>query len=176
MFGPIVGLLAAFFLALSPMHLEFAQEAHSYALFATLSTLLLWGLSRAGQRESNEKPDQGGRSLRFWLSTWSPVMLFAVLSLYIHYYALATVGLSLFIFPLFLLAASSSSLPSLWRDSAKRRSLLNLIIALVVVGLAFLPQLISQLAPTVVVAGQRSLAVETGTLQPVFRLDLQVVC
>ncbi len=171
MFGPVVGLLAAFFLALSPMHLEFAQEAHSYALFATLSTLLLWGLYRAAQRESGAEPVQRGRSIRFWVSTWLPVILVAVVSLYVHYYALAAVGLSLLMFPLFLLAASSSSLPSLWRDPAKRRALLNLIIALAVVGLAFLPQLISQLAPTVVVAGQRSLAVETGTLQPVFRLD-----
>ena len=110
MFGPVVGLLAAFFLALSPMHLEFAQEAHSYALFATLSTLLLWALYRAAQRESGEKPVQRGRSIRFWLSTWLPFVLVAVLSLYIHYYALAAVGLSLLIFPLFLLAASASAL------------------------------------------------------------------
>ncbi|MCB0252073.1 MAG: hypothetical protein KDI07_26125, partial [Anaerolineae bacterium] len=145
----------------------------SYALFATLSTLLLWGLYRAAQRESGEKPAQRGRSVRFWLSTWLPFVLVAVLSLYIHYYALAAVGLSLLMFPLFLLAASASSLSSLWRDPAKRRALLNLIIALAIVGLAFLPQLISQLAPTVIVAGQRSVAVESGTLQPVFRLDFK---
>ncbi|MCB0039001.1 MAG: glycosyltransferase family 39 protein [Caldilinea sp.] len=173
LFGRAVGLLAAFFLALSPMHLEFAQEAHSYALFATLGTLLLWGLSRAAQREVARQPAASGRAWRFWLSVWGPVVLVAVLSLYNHYYALAPVGLSLLIFPLLLLDAGRCPLPSLWREPGQRRALLHLLIALLVVGLAFLPQLISQLAPTAVVASQRSLAMGAGDLEPVFRLDLK---
>ncbi|MEZ4771388.1 MAG: glycosyltransferase family 39 protein [Caldilineales bacterium] len=171
LFGPAVGLLAAFFLALSPMHIEFAQEAHSYALFATLSTLFLWGLARAAQREAHQPAAPGAAAWRRWLATWWPVMLFAVLGLYTHYYALAPVALSVVIFPLLLLDAGRIPVSALWRAAAVRRALLHMVVALAVAGVAFLPQLVSQLAPTAVVAGERSLAVDAGSLAPVFRLD-----
>ena len=46
----VTALLAAFMLALSALHLEYAQEAHSYALFGTLSTFFLWSLYWTAQR------------------------------------------------------------------------------------------------------------------------------
>ena len=94
MLGPTVGLLAAFFLALSAMHIEFAQEVHAYALLATLSTLLLWSLLRAAQREAGPAAGEQRRPAWRWLATWAPFILFALLVHLHHSYALVPVGLS----------------------------------------------------------------------------------
>ncbi len=174
MFGPLVALLAAFFLALSAMHIEFAQEAHVYALLATLSTLLLWSLWRAAQREVAEgnrgepKGSEGNTHARqstrartvMWLTTWGPFVLLVVLGLYVHTYALAPTLLSLVVFPLFLRAAQSSTSASPWHDPLQRRGLRHLGLALAVVGLAYLPSLISlltQASPSGPVANPLSL-------------------
>ena len=106
--GRAEGLLAALMLALSAMHLEYAQEAHSYALFATLSTFLLWSLYCAAQRSvgqfaklpsESEVPTQSGR-LRT-MGTWTVVVLLATADLYIHYYALVPVRVEPDRLPLF---------------------------------------------------------------------------
>ena len=60
---------------------------------------------------------------------------------------------------------------SLWREPAKRRALLHLAIALVVVGLLFLPQLSSQLLGSARVAADRTQALATGTLETSFNLE-----
>lgn len=140
MLGALVGLLAALFLALSALHVEYGQEAHTYALLATLSTLLLWSLFRAAQQEAGRAP---GRAVRAWLAAWTPFVLFAVLALYTHFYALAPIALSLLVFPLFLLAAAPGPASGLWRDRSRRRSFGRLLIALAVVGLAGLPLLLN---------------------------------
>ncbi len=143
MLGALVGLLAALFLALSAMHLEFAQEVHAYALLATLSTLLLWSLLRAAQREASPAAAEQSRPALRWLATWTPFVLFAVLALYTHVYALAPVALSLLIFPLFLLAATPGAPSTRWRDPLRRRTFVHFLVALALVGLASLPLLLN---------------------------------
>ena len=175
--GRAIGLVAAFLLALSPLHVDYAQEAHSYALFGTLSILLLWSLARAARRELQPGPDaartRSGRSRRRGLSglvgTWWPFVLVAVLDLYVHYYAIAPVGISLLIFPL-LLVAVAGPFSTLWREAQHRRAMLHLVAALVVVGLLFLPQLVSQLSGSAAVAAQRAEAIDAGSLSSEFGL------
>jgi tetratricopeptide (TPR) repeat protein/4-amino-4-deoxy-L-arabinose transferase-like glycosyltransferase len=171
MFGSLVGLLAAFFLALSPLHIELAQEAHSYALSATLSTLLLWSLWRAAQRESASQLGQEERAIRRWLATWGPFVLFAVFSLYTFAYAWVPVGLSLLIFPLFLWATGPGEAAALGRDPARRAALRHMGIALAAVVLAVLPLLVSQLTAPAVVADQQLAGIDAGSLQPALQLD-----
>ena len=169
--GRVEGLLAAFLLSLSPLHLEYSQEAHSYALFAALSTLMLVALVVAAGRET--EPDRlANRRLARWLATWLGFIVASILALHVHYYAIAPVALSLLIFPCFLLAASPGPVTSLWRDRAKRRALLNLVIALVIVALLFLPQVISQLSGSGSTAAARASAIETGSLEREFSLSL----
>ncbi len=167
----MVGLLAAFFLALSPLHIEYAQEAHTYALAATLSTLLLWSLWRAAQRESASKLGQEEHAIRRWSATWGPFVLFAVLSLYTERYAWAPVSLSLVIFPLFLLATGPGGAAFPGRVPARRAALRRLVIALAAVGLAALPLLISQLTAPAGVVDQQLAGIDVGSLQPTLRLD-----
>jgi len=171
LFGGLVGLLAAFFLALSPLHIELAQEAHTYALSATLSTLLLWSLWRAAQRQSASKLGQQEHAIRGWLATWGPYVLFAVLSLYTYAYAWVPVGLSLLIFPLFMQATGPGKAAVLGRDPAGRAALRHMGIALAAVGLAALPLLISQLTAPAVVVDPLLAGIDAGSLQPALRLD-----
>ncbi len=142
MLGPTVGLLAAFFLALSAMHIEFAQEVHAYALLATLSTLLLWSLLRAAQREAGPAAGEQRRPAWRWLATWAPFILFALLGIYTHSYALVPVGLSLLFFPLLL--ADGRRIQPAAPGASSRRALLHLLIALAAVGIAVLPLLMGQ--------------------------------
>ncbi len=169
--GRVEGLLAAFLLSLSPLHLEYSQEAHSYALFAALSTLMLLALVVAAGRET--APDwPSNRRLARWLGTWLGFIVAAGLALYVHYYAIAPVALSLLVFPCFLLAASPGPVTSLWRERVKRRALLNLVIALAVVALLFLPQAISQLTGSAATATARAGAIDTGSLEREFSLSV----
>ena len=164
--GRAEGLLAAFLLSLSPLHLEYSQEAHSYALFAALSTLMLLALAMAAGRETSSDRRVGPR-----LAMWLGFAVSSLLALYIHYYAIAPVGLSLLVFPCFLLAASPGSVTSLWREPAKRRAMRNLLIALAVVALLFLPQLISQLSGSAATAAARAGAIDSGSLEQEFTLS-----
>ena len=169
--GRAEGLLAAFLLALSSLHLEYSQEAHSYALFALLSTLLLLTLVIAAGREM-AAAGSFDRRLGRWLATWLGFIVVSTLALYIHYYAIAPVGLSLLVFPCFLLAASPGPVSSLWRDPARRRALINLIIALAIIALLFLPQVVSQLTGSAATAAARAGAIETGSLERGFTFSL----
>lgn len=168
MFGALTGLLAAFVLAITPMHITYSQEAHSYGVYGLLSILTLWYLYRAAQAEADawsqraasgstaqagsgeEGADvqvQPGRApipgrLRAWARTWLPFVLLATLNMYVHYYSFYVAALSLLLFPLFLLDWSQDRVSSLWRDPARRRSLLRLAAALTLIALLYLPQAI----------------------------------
>ena len=169
--GRVEGLLAAFLLALSPLHLEYSQEAHSYALFAALSTLMLLALAVAAGRET--APDRpANRRVARWLATWLGFIVTATLALYVHYYAIAPVVLSLLVFPCFLLAASPGPVTSLWRDRAKRRALLDLVIALASWRCSSLPQAVSQLTGSAATAAARAGAIDSGSLEREFSLSL----
>ncbi len=171
MLGATVGLLAALFVALSAMHIDLAQDVSAYALLATLSTLLLWSLLRAAQRET---AGSQGAPLRGWLATWTPFVLFAVLSVYAHSYALVPVSLSVLLFPLLLAFwrnASPAGAPAAPHSSA-RRGLLHLLIALAVAGLLLLPLGIGQLTGG---AAQSALGAEASQGAAALRLDGQTL-
>lgn len=160
MFGALTGLLAAFVLAITPMHITYAQEAHSYGVYGLLSILTILYLYRAAQAESDPAPapatDEPGpqdgsaqpapkarRRLRAgpWRD-WLPFVFLATLNMYVHYYSFYVAGLSLLLFPLFLLDWSNDRISSLWRNPARRRSLLHLAGALALLALLYLPQAI----------------------------------
>ena len=138
LFGPLAGLLASFMLALSSLHIELGQAALANALLATLSTLLLWSLYRAAEREAG---GGAGQPVLRWLGAWISVVALAVLSLYTHRFAVVPVALSLAVFPLFLRAASPPGQP------ATRGALLHLIVAAAVIALAALPLLFAPAQP-----------------------------
>lgn len=96
LFDSDVGLLSALLLALSPMHIWYSQEARMYAMVTTWSLLasyfLVLILHRAADlrtrgfavlRRHRLRRDSG-RQTRYWLG----YLLFSVLALYTHYYAL----------------------------------------------------------------------------------------
>ncbi len=143
MFGPITGLLAAFVLAITPMHIAYSQEAHSYGVYGLLSILTFWVLYRAAQDEVERAdpagpPPKAGR----WRRTWLPFVLLATLNMYVHYYSFYVAALSVLLFPLFLLDWSRAPFSSLWRDPARRKSLLRLVGALALIALLYVPQVL----------------------------------
>lgn len=177
LFGPAEGLLAAFLLAISRIHVQYAQEVHSYALFATLSILMLWALYRAAHWSPETTPD--GRSWRqklgVWSRAWWPFILFAVLNLYTNYYALVPVALSVLAFPCFLLARRGGSTESLWRNPIRQRGLGHLLIALAVVTLLALPLFLLNLGGSARPVGLDLTALETGQDSSRFGLSLDLL-
>lgn len=167
--GRVCGLLGAFLLSLSVLHLEYSQEAHSYALFALLSTLLLLALAWAAKNEATPRTSAQGLARR--LAPWLVVAALSVLALYIHYYAVVPVGLSLLVFPCFLLAFDPGPVRTLWRDGGKRRALAKLAATLAVVALLFLPQVVGQLSGSAATAAARAGAVDAGALERGFTLS-----
>jgi mannosyltransferase len=75
--GDAVGLWTALFLAVSPLHIWYSQEARSYALFLLLATVALWALLRA--LESDLFLD------------WSLYATTATAGMYVHYYFVVVV-------------------------------------------------------------------------------------
>ena len=73
-----VAMLGAFFLAISPLHIRYAQEARSYAtlvFFSILSLYLFWRAIQSGRR-------------RWWVA----FVVVAVLNLYTHLFGLLPLG------------------------------------------------------------------------------------
>jgi mannosyltransferase len=70
--GELAGLLAAFLLAVSPLHIYISQEARPYSLYFLLAVLGIWLFYRA--RASDQVKD------------WAVYASVAVLGLYTHYY------------------------------------------------------------------------------------------
>jgi mannosyltransferase len=82
-----VAFLTATLLALSPFHLQMAQEARGYALLAFLAAACAWALLRALSRQTEEAPS--------WLGRWAPWGLVALTTAAMaltHYFGLV-VGL-----------------------------------------------------------------------------------
>ncbi len=140
MFGPLAGIFAAFILALSPMHLRYAQEAHSYGLYGLLSIVAIWLLYRAARAEALAEP--AGRTVRGWLRIWLPFVVTAIVLMYVHYYSLFLIALCLLLFPLFLLDCAEGRLSSLWQDRDRRVAIGRMVAAMAAVGLLYLPQLV----------------------------------
>ena len=144
-FGPLAGLFAAFILALSPMHIRYAQEAHSYGLYGLLSIVLLWMLYRAARLEASAasaSAEAPPRSACGWLAIWLPFVVSAIVLLYVHYYSFFLVALSVALFPLFFLDSGGGSLSSLWREGNRRIAMGRMVIAMAVLALLYLPQVI----------------------------------
>jgi mannosyltransferase len=120
--------LAALFLALSPLHVYYAQEARMYTLLACLgllSSYLLW-------RFLND-PAKGLRSPRAWA-----YILVSVAALYTHYFAF------------FLLAAHCVYVVTTWRrgsafsQSRKAGAFIPIPIAIFIFYLPWLPFLLTR--------------------------------
>ncbi|MCB0248720.1 MAG: glycosyltransferase family 39 protein [Anaerolineae bacterium] len=143
MFGPLAGVFAALILALSPMHLRYAQEAHSYGLYGLLSIAAIWLLYRAARAEAEPVAAPAGRTIRGWLGTWLAFIVVAVVVMYVHYYSLFLIALSLLLFPMFLLDCAGGRLSSLWQDRDRRISIGRMVAAMAAIGVFYLPQLIA---------------------------------
>lgn len=89
LFGRREGLLAAFLLALSPLHVRYSQEARAYALFMLLSAWALFSLWK-GMRGGETK----------W---WVGFIISNVLNLYTHLFALLVLLAEALIFSSLLL-------------------------------------------------------------------------
>ena len=74
LFGRTEGLLAAFLLTLSPLHVRYSQEARAYALFMLLSIWALFSLWKG----------MGGRERKWWVG----FIISNILNLYTHLFAL----------------------------------------------------------------------------------------
>lgn len=74
LFGRRIGSLAAFFLALSPLHIWYSQEARMYSMVAAISLLSSYFLLLALRKGQ----------IRYWLA----YILTATLALYTHYFML----------------------------------------------------------------------------------------
>lgn len=140
LFGPITALLAAFVLAITPMHVAYAQEAHSYGVYGLLSVLTLWFLYRAAQDEVERQA--APTAAKPWWRTWLPFALLATLNMYVHYYSFYVAALSLLLFPFFLLDYGRLPAQSLWRNPEQRRSLMRLTAALLTIAVLYLPQVV----------------------------------
>ncbi len=141
LFGPATALVAAFLFTVTPMHVEYSQEAHSYGMYCLLSVLTLWLLYRAAQIEVDATAGHQAVKLN-GLRTWGPFALAAVLNMYVHYYAFYVVALSVLLFPLFMLDASGDRLASLWREQTRRRAILHLLTTLMIIAVLYAPQAI----------------------------------
>ncbi|MFC2046548.1 glycosyltransferase family 39 protein [Chloroflexota bacterium] len=91
LFGRRVGLLAAFLLAIAPLHIRYAQEARMYSMLAFFSLLSLYFFWRAIRARSG------------WLWFWFATV--ATLNLYTHQFAFLSLGV-LTLFGLWLLIDS----------------------------------------------------------------------
>ncbi len=111
LFGTTVGWIAAIIFAINPYQLFYAQEARMYSLLVLFSILSLWTYARA----------QDFGRVRDWM-LWICTML---LALYTHNFA----GL--------LLVALDAD--AMWRWYQNRRHITPIVIANILIGLAFLP-------------------------------------
>jgi mannosyltransferase len=126
LFDEQVGLLSALLLALSPMHIWYSQEARMYAMVTTWSLtasyFLVLALRRSAQRgvgsltlRTPQKARDGVPNVqtRYWLG----YLLFSVLALYTHYYALFVLLFqNVFVLCwLWLHKAGKTCWPDLWR-------------------------------------------------------------
>ena len=114
LFDPGVGLLSALLLALSPMHIWYSQEARMYAMVTALSLMASYLLVLALRT----------RKTRYWLG----YLLFSVLALYTHYFALFV-----------LLFQNLFIVLWLWRHKAERHLWRRWLLIELGVGLLFLP-------------------------------------
>ena len=123
LFNRRVGLLAAFLLAIAPLHIRYAQEARMYAPFAFLSVLSLYLFWRALK----------STNWRWWLA----FALASILNLYTHLFALLPLGVMV-LFALGLLvrrhSQSQSQSPSPFRFRGR-----HFAAALAIVALAYAP-------------------------------------
>jgi mannosyltransferase len=80
LFGVRVGLLAAFLLAIAPLHVRYAQEARMYSMLAFYSTLSLYLFWRAVRARSG-----------WW---WALFAVATALNLYTHQFAFLSLGVT----------------------------------------------------------------------------------
>ena len=108
-FGRNAGLLAAFFLAISPFHIWQSQDLRNYTLLLLLNTISVYGLSRYLLAKIPE---------RRWLILW---IVTGLLGIYTHYF-----GFFVFAYGLITLGIDSVRRSDLRQHFTKRRVILLL--------------------------------------------------
>jgi len=139
LFGKKEGLVSAFLLSISTMHIQYSQMARAYSLFAFLSLLSLFFFHKA-VKENNKK-------------LWIGFTASTTLAIYTHYYAFLIVLIEM-LFLVFMVVKNRGS-----RDASKvKRSFLTFILTLIIISVLFLPLLKTWLSleggnPSAVVGG-----------------------
>lgn len=147
MFGIRAAYLAAFLLAIHPLHIYYSQEVRMYGLVALWSVGILaaawqvFGSSSPGHPERN--PHEVGMQSKD-LRAYAAYLLLTTLALYTQYYAVfLPIGLTLY---------------ALWRWRRDGRALLRWLIAQGVVALLYLPWVIYAAPRLVLYVSQKVVA------------------
>jgi tetratricopeptide (TPR) repeat protein len=149
-----VGLIGAFLLSISVMHVNFSQEVHSYALFCFLSSLSLYWLWRA--------------LLTNKLLNWVAFGLAAGLNIPTHFYSfLVLFAEALIVLIVFLGRAWPWTALKNFQSVLTKRTVLNLAAALAVILLFTLPLLSRFITPQL----SRLRNIQISTLEEVASLD-----
>jgi|GEM_PF-6261007 len=83
-FGPVAGLLAAAFCAVSPLHIRYSQEARSFALVTFTTFLAAWALTELLQHPAPKERSLVADLRLHWRSL-TALVLSAVISAYLSY-------------------------------------------------------------------------------------------
>jgi mannosyltransferase len=126
LFDSDVGLLSALLLALSPMHIWYSQEARMYPMVTTWSLLASYSLILALRSSSGPGWRRSAAPHRAQMRYWVAYVLFSVLALYTHYFALFVLLFQNLFVLFWLWRHGVRSNASLWR----RWLLIELLIAL----------------------------------------------
>lgn len=124
-FGEGEGLISAFLLSISTLHIHFSQEARMYTLYMFLSLLSLFLFYKA-IRENDIK-------------LWIGFVISTVLGLYTHFYMLLVLLIEMPFFVFMLYKKRRSIMTSMWK--AGRKNILLLVLTLIIISISLLPLL-----------------------------------
>lgn len=127
LFGAKEGLISAFLLSISPMHIWYSQEARMYSLFTFLSLLSLFFFYKA-TKENNKK-------------SWAGFILSTLLCVYTHYYAFFVILIEM-LFLLFILIKNRYSVRrGELSGNIGKTTLLSFVFSVIIIFLLFTPWL-----------------------------------
>ena len=127
LFGAKEGLISAFLLSISPMHIWYSQEARMYSLFTFLSLLSLFFFYRA-VKENDKK-------------SWAGFLLSTLFCVYTHYFAFFVILVEM-LFLLFILIKNRYSVrKGELSGNVGKTTLLSFVFSIIIIFLLFTPWL-----------------------------------